>query len=103
MKIISFTQPVLVQTQTGVAAPVVYAVNPGERQIINDDMAAQIMSATDSKIESVSDFGPFYNVNVQRPIKFRDKRVLFYRNRGIGDQLGASCLARFFTEKLNAK
>jgi ADP-heptose:LPS heptosyltransferase len=109
MKIISFTQPVLVSTGTldpttgEVKNPVVYAVNPGERQIINDEMAAQIMSARDAKVESVSDFGPFYQVNVQRPLKFRDKRILFYRNRGIGDQLGASCLSRFFTEKLGAK
>src|SRR6266446_2141803 len=103
MKIVSFTQPVLLQTKVGDQEPTVFAVNPGERYILNDDASNQIMLAKDNKIESISDFDPFYKANVQRPVRFRDKRVLFYRNRGIGDQLVASCLSRFFTEVLKAK
>ena len=56
-------------------------------------------------IEDVSDFLPFYMdvAHARRPAKFRDKRVLFYRNRGIGDQLIASCLSRFFHVVLKAR
>jgi hypothetical protein len=55
--------------------------------------------------DEISDFMPFYLdvAKVRRPAKFRDKRVLFYRNRGIGDQLIASCLSRFFSVVLKAK
>ena len=55
--------------------------------------------------EAMTDFWPFY-IDVakkQRPTNFRGKRVLFYRNRGIGDQLIASALSRFFSVELKAK
>jgi ADP-heptose:LPS heptosyltransferase len=113
MKIISFSQPTIVST--GTVNPktgeriisddprTIYAMNPGERCIVNDDMAASVMGAKDNKLLSISDFDPFYKANVSRPAHFRDKNVLFYRNRGIGDQLAVSCLSRFFSEKLRAK
>jgi ADP-heptose:LPS heptosyltransferase len=103
VKIISFSQPVLLQNQTGNAPPTVTAINPGERVVINDDMAMQVNAMKENKLESLSDFDPFYKAAVQRPMSFKGKRVLFYRNRGIGDQLCASALPRYFTEKLKAQ
>ena len=54
-------------------------------------------------LENGTDFMPFYLEHVRRPEKFRGKRVLFYRNRGIGDQLIASALSRFFNQMLKAQ
>jgi hypothetical protein len=76
-------------------------VNPGER-ILLDDTTVEAF-ADDPQFERTSDFWPFYQNYVSRPTNWRNKRVLFYRNRGMGDQLIASSLSRFFTEILGAK
>jgi hypothetical protein len=138
MKIISFYQPVVIQSETGNATSRM-AVNPFERIVVNDDTAIQIQGGGDwrcpkcgrinskadeecraiakdgtgeqckepkplpAPVEHITDFWPFYLNNVQRPANFRGKRVLFYRGRGIGDQLISSALSRFFTEMLKAQ
>ena len=139
MKILSFYRPVVISTEMidGLSRmPFRMAVNPGERVVVNDEMASQILTGRTSRgdwkcpkctllnhgselceacgeplpnkpavpIESVSDFMEFY-VDVsrmRRPAKFRGRRILFYRNGGIGDQLIASCLSRFFSVELKA-
>ncbi len=111
VKIVSFYRPVVIQTAIigqdtvkGVpkTPPVMMAVNPGERVIINDQDEAQIRSVGGVAMD-VTDFWPFYQHHVQRPTNFRGKRILFYRGRsGWGDQLIASSLSRFFTEMLKA-
>lgn len=100
MKIVSFTRRVNLVINSGPSKTTI-SQNPGER-ILLDDVTAQILP-TDPQTESVSDFWPYYQNFVQRPPKWRDKRVLFYRPRGFGDQLIASCLSRFFTEMLGAR
>ena len=100
MKLVSFCRRIRLVIQSGLSKTTI-SVNPGER-IVLDDITAQVLPG-DPQIESISDFGPYYQNFVQRPTKWRNKRVLFYRPRGIGDQLIASCLSRFFTEMLGAK
>ena len=78
------------------------AINPGERIVVNDEVGISLAVKSKESIESISDFMPLYYGQVQRPAKFRGKKVLFYRGRGIGDQLIITCLSRFFTEKLGA-
>jgi ADP-heptose:LPS heptosyltransferase len=100
MKIVSFCRRVNLVIQSG-PNKVTISQNPGER-ILLDDITAQILP-TDPQTESVSDFAPYYANFVERPTKWRNKRVLFYRPRGIGDQLIASSLPRFFTDVLGAQ
>ncbi len=112
MKIVSFYRPVVIKTAVigqdttkGIPniPPAMMSVNPGERIVINDQDAMQIQSVADTPLESITDFWPFYQHFVQRPANFRGKRILWYRGRsGIGDQLIASSLPRFFTEMLKA-
>ncbi len=144
MKILSFYQPVVVSTQVlnsskkvnSKRPPIRMAINPGGREVINDESAQQIYSGRTSlgdwecphceqlndldktrchncgedmpvtppvPLEGMTDFMPFYMSHVRRPQNWRGKRVLFYRNRGIGDQLISSALSRFFSEMLKAQ
>ena len=53
-------------------------------------------------IHEITDLGPLLLEN-PKPERWRKQRVLFYRNRGIGDQLIMSSVARFFREMLGAE
>jgi ADP-heptose:LPS heptosyltransferase len=102
MKVLTFSQKVTVNTMHGAHAVAVTA-NPGERLLFDDDNAFSIQqnASSNSFVHEVSDLSPML-AEVQRPTQFRKKRVLIYRNRGVGDQLICSALSRFFREVLGA-
>src|ERR1700745_427832 len=103
MKVITFSKKVTVLTTHGEHKAEIN-VNPGERLIFDDDNALTIQQSPGSVtyILEVTDLNPL--LRELPPVKnWRRRRVLFYRNRGIGDQLIASCLSRFFREILGAE
>ena len=103
MKVITFSKKVTVLTTHGEHKAEISA-NPGERLIFDDDNALTIQQnpGSASYIYEVTDLGPL--LQELPPIKnWRRRRVLFYRNRGIGDQLICSALSRFFREILGAE
>ena len=102
MKILTFSQRVTVQTSHGTHRVDVIC-NPGERLIFDDDNAFAIQQnpSSSSYILESSDLEPILR-QVPRPPYWKKRRVLFYRNRGIGDQLIASSLSRFWREMLGA-
>jgi ADP-heptose:LPS heptosyltransferase len=107
MKIVSFAKPLTVTTVLGDPTDPEsklfhMSCNPGERYLLNDDQSQHILNAKDNMLDTMSDFEPLYKDYVKRPLSFKGQRVLFYRCRGIGDQLVASALARYFTEKLKS-
>lgn len=103
MKVITFSKKVTVLTTHGEHKAEISA-NPGERLLFDDDNALTIQQnpGSASYIYEVTDLGPL--LRELPPVKnWRRRRVLFYRNRGIGDQLICSCLSRFFREILGAE
>jgi ADP-heptose:LPS heptosyltransferase len=103
MKVITFSKKVTVLTTHGEHKAEINA-NPGERLIFDDDNALTIQQnpGSVSYIHEVTDLNPL--IRELPPVKnWRKRRVLFYRNRGIGDQLICSCLSRFFREILGAE
>jgi ADP-heptose:LPS heptosyltransferase len=103
MKVITFSKKVTVLTTHG-EHKVEISANPGERLVFDDDNALTIQQNPGSAnyIWEVSDLGPY--LRELPPVKnWRRRRVLFYRNRGIGDQLISSALSRFFREILGAE
>lgn len=105
MKVITFSKRVTVSTTTGGPNGHQSTVlcNPGERLLFNDDSAESIHLAPGSAqyIDQTSDLTPY----LAEPLpvhKWGRQRVLFYRPRGIGDQLIASALSRFAREILGA-
>jgi ADP-heptose:LPS heptosyltransferase len=105
MRIITFSKRVTVTTKTPHYTAEI-PCNPGERLVFDDDNALSIQQDAGSAryIHEVSDLTPYVQeMNSRRPSHWRNKRVLFYRNRGIGDQLIASAASRFFTEMLGAQ
>lgn len=111
MQILSFSKRISVIVEVGEAKQLI-VLNPGERWLFEDSIAHQLrvpkkLDGADNEISkciySSSDFAPLYREYTPRPANFHGKRVLFYRNRGIGDQLIASCLSRFFSEMLRAQ
>jgi ADP-heptose:LPS heptosyltransferase len=72
--------------------------------IFDDDNALTIQQNPGSAryIHEVSDLSPYIE-EIRKPTHWAKKRVLFYRNRGIGDQLICSAASRFFTEMLGAE
>jgi ADP-heptose:LPS heptosyltransferase len=103
MKVITFSKKVTVLTTHG-EHKVEISANPGERLIFDDDNALTIQQNPGSAnyIWEVTDLGPL--LRELPPVRnWRRKRVLFYRNRGIGDQLICSSLSRFFREILGAE
>jgi ADP-heptose:LPS heptosyltransferase len=104
VRIITFSKRVTVVTKCADCVAEI-ACNGGERLIFDDDNALSIQQDPGSAhyIESVTDLAPYLSeLAAKRPANWRGKRVLFYRNRGIGDQLIASAASRFFSETLNA-
>ena len=105
MRIITFSRRVTVTTKcAGHTAQI--ACNPGERLVFDDDNAHSIQQDPGSVryIDSVSDLAPYLEeINARHCGNWRGKRVLFYRNRGIGDQLISSCLSHFFSEMFGAE
>ena len=105
MKIITFSRKVTVQTKHGEHSAEVNC-NPGERLIFDDTNALSIQSAPGSSayILEITDLEPMLReLSWTQPPHWRKKRVLFYRNRGMGDQLIFSSLPRFFREVLGAE
>ena len=103
MKVITFSKKVTVLTTHGEHKVEINA-NPGERLVFDDDNALTIQQnpGSASYIWEVTDMGPL--LRELPPVKnWRRRRVLFYRNRGIGDQLICSSLSRFFREILGAE
>src|SRR5215472_15083066 len=102
MKVLTFSQKVTVNTMHGQHS-VAVTCNPGERLLFDDDNAFSIQQnpASNTYVEEVSDLEPML-ASMQRPLQWRKRRVLFYRNRGSGDQLIASALSRFAREMLGA-
>jgi ADP-heptose:LPS heptosyltransferase len=103
VKVITFSKKVTVLTTHGEHKAEIN-VNPGERLLFDDDNALTIQQNPGSAtyILEVTDLNPL--IRELPPVKnWRRRRVLFYRNRGIGDQLIASCLSRFFREILGAE
>ena len=102
MKVITFSQRVTVNTQHGEHLSEV-TCNPGVRLIFDDDNAASIASNTSSAnfILEISDLDAMLR---DLPVinHYKKRRVLFYRNRGHGDQLILSGVTRFFREVLQA-
>jgi ADP-heptose:LPS heptosyltransferase len=105
MRIITFSKRVTVATRcAGYASEI--TCNPGERLVFNDDNSLSIQQDPGSAryIDSVTDLAPYLQeLNARIKGNWRGKRVLFYRNRGIGDQLIASSLPHFFSEMLGAE
>ena len=105
MKIITFSRKVTVSTKHGEHSAEVNC-NPGERLIFDDTNALSIQSAPGSSayILEISDLEPMLReLSWTQPPHWRKKRVLFYRNRGHGDQLIFSSLPRFFRDVLGAE
>ncbi len=102
MKIIAFNRRATIRTQTGVAQGSI-TINPGERVLLDDVISMQLLANSAGSLESVTDFMPFYLDHTRRPKSLTGKRVLFYRNRGLGDQLIATCLSHYFNEVVGAK
>lgn len=105
MRIITFSKKVSLLSKTGDQVSDLVC-NPGERLIFNDDTALSIQQDPGSAryIETVNDLSPYLReLDGRRPSHWRKKRVLFYRNRGIGDQLIASAASHFFAEMLGAE
>jgi glycosyl transferase family 9 (putative heptosyltransferase) len=102
VKVITFSQKVTVQTLCG-EHKTALTCNPGERLLFDDDNALQIQSAANSSsyIEAVSDLDPMIK-EIRKPPHWKKRRVLFYRNRGVGDQLIISAIGKFFREVLGA-
>ena len=103
MKVITFSKKVTVATKTGGFTSEV-PVNPGERYIFDNDTCLNIQQDPGSAryVYEITDLTPLL-AEVQKPKHWRKQKVLFYRNRGIGDQLIVSSLSRFFREMLGAE
>jgi len=105
VRIITFSRKVTVVTKcAGFSADI--PCNGGERLIFDDDNALSIQQDPGSAryIDSVSDLKPYLDeIQSRRPPHWRKAKVLFYRNRGIGDQLIISAASRFFSEMLGAQ
>jgi len=105
VRILTFSRKVTVVTKTAGSVAEI-SCNGGERLIFNDDDALSIQQDPGSAryIESVSDLRPYLDeIAARHTGSWRNNRVLFYRNRGIGDQLIASAASRFFAEMLSAQ
>jgi len=103
MKVITFSRKVTVITKCGKHQAEV-PCNPGERLIFDNDNALSIQQDPGSAryIFEVTDLEPLIK-EMPRPARWAKRRVLFYRNRGIGDQLIISSASRFFAEILGAE
>jgi ADP-heptose:LPS heptosyltransferase len=102
MKVITFSQRVTVNTMHGEHLSEI-TCNPGVRLIFDDDNAASIATNTSSNsfILELSDLDAMLR-DLPLISHYKKRRVLFYRNRGHGDQLILSGVARFFREVLQA-
>jgi ADP-heptose:LPS heptosyltransferase len=102
MKIITFGRKVTVITRNGAHNSEVSA-NPGERLIFDNENALTIQQNPDSAryIYEITDLNPLL-AELPAPKSWTKMKVLFFRNRGIGDQLIASAGSRYFRETLGA-
>jgi ADP-heptose:LPS heptosyltransferase len=102
MKVLTFSKKVTVHNKHAEHVAEINC-NPGERLIFDNDNALCIQQSPGSAgyIWEVSDLDPMLE-EIPRPIHWKKKRVLFYRNRGFGDQLIMSSVPRFFREVLGA-
>jgi ADP-heptose:LPS heptosyltransferase len=103
MKIITFSKRVSVSTTYGPQQTQI-SVNPGERLIFDDDNAMSIQTNPGSNafIYEITDLNPLLK-ELPTPATWKRRRLLFYRNRGIGDQLICSALSRYAREILGAE
>jgi ADP-heptose:LPS heptosyltransferase len=103
VKVITFSKKVTVITRCGQHQAEV-PCNPGERLVFDNDNALSIQQDPGSAryIYEVTDLEPLIR-EMPRPAHWARKRVLFYRSRGIGDQLIVSAAGRFFAEQLGAE
>jgi ADP-heptose:LPS heptosyltransferase len=104
MKILTFSKKVTVYTTHGEVKSESNC-NPGERLIFDNDNALSIQTnpGSASYILEVTDLNPLLaELAAHKPAHWKRKRVLFYRNRGYGDQLMMSAVPRFFREILGA-
>src|SRR5258708_31734151 len=105
MKVITFSKRVTVSTTTGGPNGHLATVlcNPGERLLFNDDSAQSIeLNQGNAYLHEVTDYGPLAPIPI--PLrKWPGHRILFYRPRGIGDQLICSALSRYARQFLGAE
>jgi len=100
MKVITL-KTVLKQKATIYGQTYDLSFNPGERYIIDDYSYAQLYNTQKDKIWDYSDLAPY--LGKVRPTDWRGKRVLFYRSRGLGDELMLTAIVRYFREVLGAE
>lgn len=103
MQIVTFNRRVSIQQEIkNTKTKIVMAMNPGTRYLLDQETANHLQAdPTTTFLEKVTDFEPYYK-GLERPPHWRGKRVLFYRNHGIGDQLMFSMLPRVFADILGA-
>lgn len=107
MKILTFRARTTLHTAIGEHKSRI-VVNPGERVVLDDISAQQIISpagkpanASDAFLLNYSDLGAYISKAPHR--NWRDRNILFMRKRGIGDELCLTALPRFFAQKFGAK
>jgi ADP-heptose:LPS heptosyltransferase len=105
MKAITFKSGISITSKYGPeGTPFQVICPPGERLVFDEDLVSTFMGQEAARkviIES-DDIGPRIRA-MKRPDHWRGARVLFFRNRGLGDQLILSALPSYFTEQLGAR
>src|SRR6202035_2000057 len=74
--------------------------NPGERYIVDDFCQNQIYTGIPDSIHECSDLTPL--LQKRMPESWVNKKVLFYRGVGLGDELMLTGVVRYFREVLHA-
>lgn len=99
MKVVTFDRVVTVTVQ---GFPTV--LQPGARWIFADETFCSLWKDEEFApfIIEVSNLEPML-ADIPTPKDWKGKRVLFYRGRGIGDQLICSAASRYFAEVLGAQ
>lgn len=78
-------------------------LNAGERYIVSDGIMAEMLKKSPELIHEYSDLAPYLPRSMGHPAEWRGKRILFYRGRGIGDELILTAIVRFFTNIIGAQ
>lgn len=101
MKILTFNRRTVVHTRSG-EFKAKFECNPGERVIVDDLTATQLLQnqTTAPLLHGSSDLAPYLPRVI--PSDWAGKNVLFYRGRGIGDEIMMTALPKYFTEVLGA-
>lgn len=100
MKIVTFRERKTIRATNG---PFVSDLNfnPGERYIVDDFAQNQIFNGIPDSIHECSDLNPL--IRREMPHCWVNKKVLFYRGCGLGDELIMTAVVRYFREILHAE